>query len=154
MPSCPHIRKGLRLAGIAGAEWVRFLANQPADLRERTLKQVEEVTITSMAYDASVPPELRELFVSVLESVVALWTLFRAVTRRTRPEPWVSLALAETFARGQYDSLRMLASELGTAVSEDVVPKGGSPRPARHGTRSTACQREACPLDPTGHRER
>jgi hypothetical protein len=81
----------------------------------------DEFDVVAFVTKAGVHSTIKRCVVQGLRSSVALLGLVHALVEGNRPAPWLSLALAEVFRDGLYDSMRYLAS-LPVHVPIDLVP--------------------------------
>jgi hypothetical protein len=81
----------------------------------------EELDVTAFVTAPGVHSTVKRCVVQGLRSSAALLGIVHAMMEGERPEPWLSLALAEVFRDGLYEYMRYLAS-LPLHVPMDLVP--------------------------------
>lgn len=73
--------------------------------------------------DPTIPVAVAASLLEALKGDVALVAVTTCIEQRGRLEPWIALALAETFERGQYERLRFWTLVPGAEVPVGLVPE-------------------------------
>jgi hypothetical protein len=102
----------------------QFMASLPEPVRAQAIDCTEAMAERPLGFleEPTIHPKMKEIMLEGLRADACLMTLLHALIVHRRPEPWLSLALADTVYGGSYHRLRLLASAPGVTVSEDIVP--------------------------------
>lgn len=125
--------------------------------------EVLSVSLMDLIYDQDIPTEVAEAIYESQCGTVATFAINAAVLRGEMLEPWLSIGLAERWARGLKNGLRLLSADAAIAAElpESVLPRDERLDPsavnARHAqvkeafrALNQAAERAGAPVYPSG----
>lgn len=115
------LEEGDRLAlEIFSAVWqLKALLPATVDLASGPLGEPDPMGFLA---DPRVPVPVAEAYLGSFQAAACQAAVMQALITGQRPEPWLALAIAERWVKGERAFIRLLASMPGVSVGEDVVP--------------------------------
>lgn len=112
-----------RILEIAEAQ-KRLASSLPDDARQRVIRQAKTIVEHPLGFleDPTLHPTLKEMMLDADRAEACFMAAVHALMANRRPEPWLSMALADIILHGSYQRLRLLASIPAAAVPVEVVP--------------------------------
>lgn len=102
----------------------RFMSSLPAAGRIQVVQYAETMAERPLGFleDPTLHPTVKEMMLKAARVDICFLAVTYVLMAHRRPEPWLSMALADTMLDGIYQQLRLLASIPAADVPADVVP--------------------------------